>query len=109
MQIYTVVIEDRIACAGTIRVEADNAAEATLIAKREAMEGNIKMLPMENGEEGPHVYQVKDQNGDEVATLGDDIGHDSNKGCLTEHLDALLEREGIDEYEFDEDLLADEY
>jgi len=109
MPTYIVIVEDRIACAGKIKVDADNAAEAALVARREAMEGNIKMMPMENGEEDPHIYQVRDQHGDEIATLGDGIGDASNIGCLTEHLDVLLELEGIDEYEFDEDLLADGY
>lgn len=107
MPTYTVIIEDRIACAGRIQVNAANAAEAALIARREAMDGNIRMTPMENGEESPHVYQIRDAYGDEIATLGNGIGNDPNNGCLADHLDELLEAEGIDEYEFDEDLLND--
>lgn len=50
------------------------------------------MMPMENGEEDPHIYQVRGQHGDEIATLGDGIGDASNIGCLTEHHGVLLRR-----------------
>lgn len=107
MPTYIVTIEDRIICAGKIRVHADNAAEAALLARREAMDGNITMTPMENGEENPHVYRIRNEHGDDIATLGDGIGGDSNRDCLANHLAELLAVEGIDEYEFDEDLLDD--
>lgn len=107
MPTYIVTIEDRIICAGKIRVYASNAAEAALLARREAMDGNITMTPMENGEENPHVYQICNEHGDDIATLGDGIGGDSNRDCLANHLDDLLAAEGIDEFEFDEDLLDD--
>lgn len=95
MPYYTVTIEDRIYCSGTIRVEADNAAAAAILARTEAWDGNVRMSPMENGEEGPRVYKIEDTNGDHVVTLGDEgFEGTPNKGCLTEHINALLEKEG---------------
>lgn len=103
MNTYAITVEDRIYCSGTIIVEADNAAAATLIAKKKAMNGNVEMHPMENGEDNPHVYKVSDLDGEEIATLGDGFGTSSNDGCLTEHLEGILAREGIDKYDFDDE------
>lgn len=107
MPTYIVTIEDRIYCSGTIRVQADNAAVAALMAKQAAEDGDVTMSPMENGEESPHVYKVCDNRNREIATLGNDsFGTKSNDGCLTDHLDGLLKVEGIEDYEFDENWTA---
>lgn len=104
MPTYIVTIEDRIYCSGTIRVQADNAAAAALMAKQAAHYGEVIMSPMENGEENPRVYKVCDNHNGEIATLGNgSFGTRSKDGCLTEHLDGLLKVEGIEDYEFDED------
>lgn len=111
MPYYTVTLEDRIYCSGTIRVEADNIAEAAIKAKGLASDGNVTMSPMDGGEEGSRVYRIKDQAGDVVAILGQEgFGMSPCHDCLTNHIDALLETEGLDPEDFDyEDDLATFY
>jgi hypothetical protein len=107
MPYYTVTIEDRIYCSGTVVIQADNAAEAAIQARMRAWDGDVEMSPMENGKEGPRVYKIEDARGDDVATLGD-TGFEGtpNKDCLTSHIDALLEEEGFDpdDFDFEEDM-----
>ena len=107
MPYYTVTIEDRIYCSGTIQVEADNAAEAVIRAKTEAWQDNVQMSPMENGEEGPRVYRVEGCHSDLNVTLGDkNFPGQPNKDCLADHINALLEKEGLDpnDYDYEEEL-----
>jgi hypothetical protein len=75
MQNYLVIIEDRIICEGRTIVSANNAAEAALIARREAVDDLIPMSPMENGSECPRIYRIAHQfYGKDVARLGDGVG-----------------------------------
>ena len=106
---YIVTIEAEITCSGTITVEANNAAEAVLLARHAALGEGVKMSPMENGSDEPRIYQVRNRENNQTTTLGD-AGYSTlpDKRCLTKHLKALLADEGIDDYEFD-DYLQDDW
>lgn len=107
MPYYTVTIEDRIYCSGTVEIQAENAAEAAIQARMRAWDGDVEMSPMECGEEGPRVYKIENASGDNIATLGDNgFEGTPNKDCLTIHIDALLELEGLDpdDFDFEEDM-----
>lgn len=91
---YLVIIEDRIYCEGRVRVNADNAAEAAQMALCEAEQEEVEMTPMENGSQCPRVYRiVNEDDGIEVARIGDGWGKHTKADCLTTHPDELIKFE----------------
>jgi hypothetical protein len=87
---YTITIEDQIYRTAKVMVRAGSAAEAALIARRMAFDRDIEMR-FQYQLRDPAIYEIED-----VARLGDLPGTHTNEGCLTEHIEALLELEGLD-------------
>ena len=87
---YTVQVEDQICRSARIRVSASSAAEAALIARRKAFNGEVEMHYQDHHRE-PSIYEVID-----VAQLGEKgFGTHPNRGCLCNHLESLLNLEGL--------------
>ena len=87
---YRIRIEDRIFREGNVIVTAESAAEAALIARNMANRGEVEMGNLAY-DRYQAVYRIED-----VAQLGDGFGTTPNDGCLTKHLEQLLEVEGHD-------------
>ena len=96
---YTIQVEDQTYRYALVDVEASSAAEAALIARRMAYDGDLKMH---------YQFQLRDPaiyNVEGVAQLGGLPGTSPNEGCLTDHIETLLKLEGLDpamEEEFEE-------
>lgn len=102
---YVVQIEDQIYRSARIEVEAESAAEAALIARRMAIQGRVRMEYQDHLRD-PAIYEVEG-----IAQLGELPGTDPNDGCLCDHLTELLESDGWDADDIEEEVerLSDEY
>ena len=102
---YIVRIEDQIYRSARIEVEAASAAEAALIARQMAIDEEVEMEYQDHLRD-PAIYEVEG-----IARLGDLPGTNTNTGCLCEHLPTLLENDGWDGDDIEEEVerLSDEY
>lgn len=99
---YTVQVEDQIFRCARVTVRAESAAEAALIARRQAYRVGLKMTYQDH-RIAPTIYSI--EGGNLPYTSG------GNEECLCDDIEQLLELEGLppemaeqfDEYEDDTD------
>ena len=84
--IYTVQVEDQIFRSARVTVRANSAAEAALIARRKAYQGDLDMAYQDH-RFSPTVYSI--QGGNLPYTDG------ANEACLCDDIEQLLELEGL--------------
>jgi hypothetical protein len=98
---FTVRIEDRISRYTEVEITAFSAAEAAVIARQMAVDGELDDdMEVFYVDRDPSVYRISDScSGDSIAALGEMAGTVPNNGCLTENISKLFRAEGFSKKE----------